>query len=617
MSQTLVQRPTPVHDLSSREVIDVDDLVPSNAHNYADDDDIQFIARRPGRLAHEPIVIGDSDDDVEIVAGPSRPAPTPNARAQRNQQIHRPNRRVLFSPSPPPQDNYVPPVPPLPPRFGFAHDTPPLRYRPPPDVDLRGVVRPMEQPFRFEQGLPAQPQFPPVRDAHHNHEQEWFGVRHDAVHRPNITLGGGMLALNRRNQFEPAHPAPPRVENNGGWRGFLGGFGLAAYRMFFQAPDGSPGPERRDVDEDRDLLEALVLDAEERQPDLQFRLIHNPFGRRHGHQQPRQEEASYKPTFTHPVKPEPGFSNDFVSQEVITISDDPGPSSAHETGTTLVCAMCLDPLVMNVVGAGEEIRKSKLFALRCGHILDGKCIDSIMKPPPIPDQEDGEKNDKGPEGPETLSIKGKSRAKAEGIEPLFQASSESGFAARSKGKRRAVEPEDDDASAPSIPSKRKPEDSSTPEYYIRSRLRPRLRESGRSSAIATTYVEPIPASVLTGQFENGTAPAIDSSVPSRRSTRHGNRSIPDHDPVLHAIPSVRSIDHAAQPVARRRPGRPRAHGAKGRGRGKGKGKAPAVVIEAEYEWSCPVASCGHKHKSVRIGGVWRMDEQRGAIAMYV
>lgn len=91
MSQTLVQRPTHVHNFpSSREIIDVDDLVPGSTHVHIDDDDIQLIEARPSRgsnrLSHEPIVIADSDDDIEIVSGPSRPRPPHNGRPERNQR---------------------------------------------------------------------------------------------------------------------------------------------------------------------------------------------------------------------------------------------------------------------------------------------------------------------------------------------------------------------------------------------------------------------------------------------------------------------------------------------------------------------------------------------------
>jgi hypothetical protein len=32
---------------------------------------------------------------------------------------------------------------------------------------------------------------------------------------------------------------------------------------------------------------------------------------------------------------------------------------------------------------------------------------------------------------------------------------------------------------------------------------------------------------------------------------------------------------------------------------------------------CPVAGCGREHVSIKVGGVWKMDPERGAIGLYV
>ncbi|CAG8736677.1 10406_t:CDS:2, partial [Acaulospora colombiana] len=62
--------------------------------------------------------------------------------------------------------------------------------------------------------------------------------------------------------------------------------------------------------------------------------------------------------------------------------DDPPPrkKKGKEKAVTpktlkTVCAMCKDPLVM---GATTEDRRN--YALRCGHIVDGKCLWNIAKP---------------------------------------------------------------------------------------------------------------------------------------------------------------------------------------------------------------------------------------------
>ena len=72
MSQTLIQSPTPIPGPSNTpEVINVDEYTVGGGPD--NDDDIQFLHYVPARRSQEPIVIDDSDDDVEIIAGPSQP----------------------------------------------------------------------------------------------------------------------------------------------------------------------------------------------------------------------------------------------------------------------------------------------------------------------------------------------------------------------------------------------------------------------------------------------------------------------------------------------------------------------------------------------------------------
>lgn len=121
----------------------------------------------------------------------------------------------------------------------------------------------------------------------------------------------------------------------------------------------------------------------------------------------RSFEPDYKPEYTHPGKAAPGFTYDFEpttsppppsSNSVIVIDDSPGPStkagsssSSHsdDTNEILVCAHCTDPLVTgDSVTGGEERLQKRVWALRCGHVLDGKCIDALMKPAPSEGQAD-------------------------------------------------------------------------------------------------------------------------------------------------------------------------------------------------------------------------------------
>ena len=86
----------------------------------------------------------------------------------------------------------------------------------------------------------------------------------------------------------------------------------------------------------------------------------------------------YKRTFTHPPKVAPGFTHDLASsgdvEDLTAAGTSSGPSSST-VDTVLVCAKCLDPLVM-----GSVPDDKRLWGLRCGHILDGKCVRELMRP---------------------------------------------------------------------------------------------------------------------------------------------------------------------------------------------------------------------------------------------
>ena len=51
-----------------------------------------------------------------------------------------------------------------------------------------------------------------------------------------------------------------------------------------------------------------------------------------------------------------------------------------------MCARCLDPLILTPQdGASDEYRKrSRVWALRCRHMLDDECIAELMLSPPPP-----------------------------------------------------------------------------------------------------------------------------------------------------------------------------------------------------------------------------------------
>lgn len=142
----------------------------------------------------------------------------------------------------------------------------------------------------------------------------------------------------------------------------------------------------------------------------------------------RAKKMEYKPVFTHPGKMPADFTHDFAPsdqresppQSTSENVNAAGPSSAASSSsssasvdTILVCAQCLDPLV---IGGGPETSAmgGRLWALRCGHILDGKCVEKLMKPeeepveqPPAPEPVPEEEHIKTP----PKRNKGKGKAK--------------------------------------------------------------------------------------------------------------------------------------------------------------------------------------------------------------
>ena len=279
--------------------------------------------------------------------------------------------------------------------------------------------------------------------------------------------------------------------------------------------------------------------------------------------------------------------------------DEAGPSNsassqygAEAFETTLVCARCLDPLVLAApAGAPEEERKKcRVWALRCGHMLDGKCVAALITPPPpVPAEPPAEEY--------TGKGKGKARADPEpilvdhehGVDGLdMQPEEASAHAATSdrKGKRKAVEPPE-----PESPCKRAALDeaSQAQDNSIRSRLRSHHR-GGPDVPIQG------PAAGRSALYNRPSSPQPSQGA-SRRSRRGAGARLPFEDVHAHAY-------------------------GHGHGRAKGKGKAraraePKLAIEAEHEWRCPVGGCARVHYSVRVEGDWRNDEGRGGIALFV
>ncbi|PCH42365.1 hypothetical protein WOLCODRAFT_163730 [Wolfiporia cocos MD-104 SS10] len=512
----------------------------------------------------QPIVISDSEDEVlEVISGAASRA----------------NRRTRMI-SPPPQPihpRFAPSGPTAPAQFTGSRPLPP-RDPPPP------AIRPNPNPFAFEEFLagPSRRSRSAIVDAPpaaaHSH------------HQPVMGLGGALLARNRQMvEADRQRQEDERTRRQLSERGADRWWNLPLAGLF------GIGPQQPHAHNDWldpiDLLDNFLA------PIFPANLFgHRSAGVGASNSRATASEPLYKTSYTHPEPPAPGFTHDFApadatsgsgsgSPEVIVIDDDDdapaqsgssavtGPSHVVEATMTLVCARCLDTLVMstNSTLSEEERRRRRVWALRCGHMLDGKCVEEIMRPapPPVPVTE---------EDPSAVKDKGKEKADA-GTDsaplPVSEQPSPERLGKRKrnkavevgtdrKGKRRAIEAEPEGLVPGSFPAF-KPEPGQD-DNSIRSRLRPR-NSRGAQDSVATSSTAELPG-------------ARPNRFPGHR---HG---------------------HSYAAVVR--------NGSKGKGRARGKPQ-----IEAVHEWKCPVVGCGRVHSSVLIDSEWKMDGERGAIGMFV
>lgn len=295
-----------------------------------------------------------------MTAGPSSRGTAQRPRGWANRQ-----------PSLPPPPRRHPPIPPVPrvPQHLRTHQSFPAR-----DQARRveaGVVRPISVPFAFEadlvrnEGAAGDRHFPipgPMEAAPRSH------------HRPNMGLGGALLATvspARRHALPRAHrerqtmimdhdDGDAAIPPTGGvreWRNFPGlAARLAALFGFGPADD----------------VDLAVHD-----------LLGYPDSARQVRFANRPPVEDYNTSYTHPDKPAGGFSHDFAQAEPTPILDlSSGGSSSKpveivEYNTLLVCAKCQDPLILNA--PSNDARTRRVFALRCGHMVDGKCVEKLIE----------------------------------------------------------------------------------------------------------------------------------------------------------------------------------------------------------------------------------------------
>jgi len=340
----------------------------------------------------ETITIEDSDEEQgssNFGSNPLRRGPhTSHRHASRQSLIHRfiaGFGHRIFSPPPPPQDNTVPPVPLIPPRFAGQQSLP-MRRLPPPFPSAQpvpDVVRAIERPFEFEANIQSVPQaentppFPQAAAPSH--------------HVPSMGLGGALISQHRRHGMDNSairrRAAREHVQDRVGENiGQIYGF----YRTNTRRISGGYRNIARTfswTQNDHDAIVAQILAAQDL-PDLHFFPASNDDTRR-----AKRSEPDYLPSYTHPANPASGFTFDFAppspsppatassSMSVIVIDDSPVASTSafrcEDAATLLVCAFCLDPLIL---GGGKDDNGQRLWGMRCGHMIDGKCMDQIMKP---------------------------------------------------------------------------------------------------------------------------------------------------------------------------------------------------------------------------------------------
>ena len=352
MSATVLPTPATETRVHRADVIDVDLL---------EDDEIQFVSSSTRHPRSRSTDVIDVDNLPESIAGPSsahfsirfQAPPLIRYSCLDLSRYRSPPLRQRSRPSP------IPPVPPLPPRFRRHRHTfrqSSNQIPTPPS----GIVLANPQPFAFEERLLG-------RSRHHTPNEDAPESSTPSHHVPVMGFGGALIATNNEHQASH-HPHRHSRRNSRAMRLFsnsifspISGFSEENQDHFFEdGPDASIPPL----------------------PDFfpPFFAAYNRLGRFSESTPSIPKNApEYKRTFTHPPKVAPGFTHDLASsgdvEDLTAAGTNSGPSSST-VDTVLVCAKCLDPLVM-----GNVPDDKRLWGLRCGHILDGKCVRELMRPP--------------------------------------------------------------------------------------------------------------------------------------------------------------------------------------------------------------------------------------------
>lgn len=249
-------------------------------------------------------------------------------------QHPRPQRRALFSPPPPAAQPGPPPppVPAIPERLrNLRTSLHNLFMNPFDELGDLPLPRPFGGLFQHVPHLPAPNPFPPAPPLAGGEQRA-----------PGLGLGGYILRQAAQN------------------------FGRGGRNIRFTFDFGMPGLARGTVD----------ADGWQRYDEELFDQIDRAAA---------PPPPQYKREFLFKEPLAPGFTADFAPPEpppapkVFDVETgeeivDKGKRKAEAPQRLLVCAKCVDPLL-----ADQNARERRVWALRCGHVLDGRCLAAVAE----------------------------------------------------------------------------------------------------------------------------------------------------------------------------------------------------------------------------------------------
>ncbi|KAF7773175.1 hypothetical protein Agabi119p4_5342 [Agaricus bisporus var. burnettii] len=418
-------------------------------------DDAQNMQARPQRRRADPVEIIDVDElDDDVYQTHRLQAPGPSRPTQRNRHSSssevislvdsdeedlvvgsnnvRPASRTRLQ-SPPPRNSHwlpVPPVPPVPHRFAGQLTT---RFRSRPAY------------------ISAIPHMDPVQ---HSSSEASAG---SSSFTPCTNHGFGWGYYNPKRSTTSSPPtSPPGIRRVIGGPASTAGAGPRNRINYISFGNNFDILNDATVDEDEDPDHILHFLAREEEglrgwdpgfnPARAF--IRSEVIRRRNN---TREESPYRKQYTHPQFSEPGFTFDFAPKSPLEIIDvtspvvepkstafhkpividdeedemtaasssgslsfpesHPGPQTPKKSpaAPTLVCARCLGSLILGNNLTSEEQKLRRVWGLRCGHLIDGRCLLEIGRPPQL--QHSDTIPDPEPLLPATVDRKGKGKAK--------------------------------------------------------------------------------------------------------------------------------------------------------------------------------------------------------------